>query len=48
MIGNVGTFRAYRIFEGNNKSVGRFVELTLDDLDQASVGWTSLTCPRGQ
>jgi putative YhdH/YhfP family quinone oxidoreductase len=30
-------FRAYRIFEENGKSHGRFVELTLDDLDAGEV-----------
>jgi putative YhdH/YhfP family quinone oxidoreductase len=30
-------FRAYRIFEENGKSVGRFVELSLDDLDPGTV-----------
>ena len=30
-------FRAYRIFEENGKSAGRFVELTLDDLDSGEV-----------
>ena len=30
-------FRAYRIFEQDGKSVGRFVGLTLDDLDQGDV-----------
>ena len=30
-------FRAYRIFEENGKSSGRFVELTLDDLDPGEV-----------
>jgi acrylyl-CoA reductase (NADPH) len=31
------TFRAYRIFEQDGKSAGRFVELTLDDLDPGEV-----------
>lgn len=31
------TFRAYRIFEESGKSVGRFVDLTLDDLDAGEV-----------
>lgn len=31
------SFRAYRIFEENGKSVGRFVELTLEDLDSGEV-----------
>ena len=30
-------FRAYRIFEADGKSSGRFVELTLDDLDPGEV-----------
>jgi acrylyl-CoA reductase (NADPH) len=30
-------FSAYRIFEENGKSVGRFVELSLDDLDPGTV-----------
>jgi len=30
-------FRAYRIFEQDGKSAGRFVELTLDDLDPGEV-----------
>ena len=30
-------FSAYRIFEENNQSAGRFVELTLDDLDPGEV-----------
>ena len=30
-------FSAYRIFEENGKSSGRFVDLTLDDLDQGEV-----------
>ena len=30
-------FRAYRIFEENGKSAGRFVELSLDDLDPGEV-----------
>src|SRR3990172_5959812 len=30
-------FSAYRIFEENGKSAGRFVELTLDDLDPGEV-----------
>jgi len=30
-------FSAYRIFEENGKSAGRFVDLTLDDLDQGEV-----------
>ncbi len=30
-------FRAYRIFAENGKSAGRFVELTLDDLDSGEV-----------
>lgn len=30
-------FRAYRIFEENGSSAGRFVELTLDDLDPGEV-----------
>ena len=30
-------FKAYRIFEENGKSAGRFVELTLDDLDPGEV-----------
>jgi len=30
-------FRAYRIFEENGSSAGRFVELSLDDLDQGEV-----------
>ncbi len=30
-------FRAYRIFDENGKSSGRFVELTLDDLDPGAV-----------
>jgi len=30
-------FSAYRIFEDNGKSAGRFVELTLDDLDPGEV-----------
>jgi NADPH2:quinone reductase len=30
-------FRAYRIFEENGKSTGRFVELSLDDLDPGEV-----------
>ena len=30
-------FSAYRIFEQDGKSAGRFVELTLDDLDQGEV-----------
>ncbi|WP_435626835.1 oxidoreductase [Candidatus Ferrigenium straubiae] len=30
-------FRAYRIFEDNGKSAGRFVELALDDLDPGEV-----------
>lgn len=30
-------FSAYRIFEQNGKSAGRFVELTLDDLDQGKI-----------
>ncbi|MGO8753633.1 MAG: YhdH/YhfP family quinone oxidoreductase [Gallionellaceae bacterium] len=30
-------FRAYRIFAENGKSAGRFVELTLDDLDSGGV-----------
>ncbi len=33
----MGTFRAYRLFEENGKSAGRFVELTLDDLDSGEV-----------
>jgi acrylyl-CoA reductase (NADPH) len=31
------SFRAYRILEENGKSAGRFVELTLDDLDTGEV-----------
>src|SRR5450756_2690285 len=31
------TFSAYRIFEQDGKSAGRFVELTLDDLDPGEV-----------
>jgi len=31
------TFSAYRIFEENGKSAGRFVELSLDDLDPGEV-----------
>jgi acrylyl-CoA reductase (NADPH) len=31
------TFKAYRIFEENGKSAGRFVELSLDDLDPGTV-----------
>jgi acrylyl-CoA reductase (NADPH) len=30
-------FKAYRIFEENGKSIGRFVELSLDDLDPGEV-----------
>lgn len=30
-------FRAYRIFDQNGKSAGRFVELTLDELDRGDV-----------
>ncbi|MFA6922431.1 MAG: alcohol dehydrogenase catalytic domain-containing protein, partial [Gallionella sp.] len=30
-------FRAYRIFEENGASAGRFVELTLDELDPGEV-----------
>ena len=30
-------FNAYRIFEDNGKSIGRFVELSLDDLDPGEV-----------
>src|ERR1035438_6641791 len=30
-------FRAYRIFEENSKSAGRFVDLTLDELDPGEV-----------
>lgn len=30
-------FRAYRVFEENGSSAGRFVELSLDDLDQGEV-----------
>ncbi|HMC13263.1 MAG TPA: oxidoreductase, partial [Gallionellaceae bacterium] len=30
-------FRAYRIFEEGGKSAGRFVELSLDDLDPGEV-----------
>ena len=30
-------FSAYRIFEENGKPAGRFVELTLDDLDPGEV-----------
>ena len=30
-------FSAYRIFEQDGKSAGRFVELTLDDLDPGEV-----------
>ena len=30
-------FRAYRVFEENGKSAGRFVELSLDDLDPGEV-----------
>jgi len=33
----MGTFRAYRIFEQDGKSAGRFVDLTLDDLDPGEV-----------
>lgn len=33
----MSTFRAYRIFEENGQSAGRFVELTLDDLDPGEV-----------
>ncbi|MEQ1916929.1 MAG: YhdH/YhfP family quinone oxidoreductase, partial [Gallionella sp.] len=31
------TFKAYRIFEEGGKSAGRFVDLTLDELDQGEV-----------
>src|SRR5574340_1590272 len=31
------SFRAYRIFEQDGQSAGRFVELTLDDLDPGEV-----------
>ncbi|MBI5007394.1 MAG: oxidoreductase [Nitrosomonadales bacterium] len=31
------TFRAYRIFDDNGRSQGRFTELSLDDLDQGEV-----------
>ncbi|CAG1003260.1 partial Acrylyl-CoA reductase AcuI, partial [Methylophilaceae bacterium] len=30
-------FRAYRIFDQDGKSAGRFVELTLDELDRGDV-----------
>jgi NADPH2:quinone reductase len=33
----MSVFRAYRIFEENGKSQGRFVELSLDDLDPGEV-----------
>ncbi len=33
----MSTFTAYRIFEENGKSTGRFVQLTLDDLDAGEV-----------
>ena len=33
----MSSFRAYRIFDGNGKSAGRFVELTLNDLDPGEV-----------
>lgn len=33
----MSVFRAYRIFEENDKSTGRFVELSLDDLDPGDV-----------
>lgn len=33
----MSVFRAYRIFEENGKSAGRFVELSLDDLDPGEV-----------
>jgi len=33
----MSSFRAYRIFEENGSSAGRFVELTLDDLDPGEV-----------
>ena len=33
----MSTFRAYRIFEENGESAGRFVELSLDDLDPGEV-----------
>lgn len=33
----MSSFRAYRIFEENGKSAGRFVELSLDDLDPGEV-----------
>ncbi|MEO8332631.1 MAG: oxidoreductase [Gallionella sp.] len=33
----MSVFRAYRIFEQDGKSAGRFVELTLDDLDPGEV-----------
>ena len=33
----MNTFHAYRIFEENGKSAGRFVELSLDDLDPGEV-----------
>jgi NADPH2:quinone reductase len=33
----MNTFRAYRIFEEGRSSTGRFVELTLDDLDPGEV-----------
>src|SRR3990167_4031674 len=31
------SFRAYRIFEENGQSAGRFVDLSLDDLDPGEV-----------
>jgi putative YhdH/YhfP family quinone oxidoreductase len=33
----MAAFNAYRIFEENGKSIGRFVELSLDDLDPGTV-----------
>ena len=33
----MSVFRAYRIFEENGKSAGRFVELSLDELDPGEV-----------
>ena len=33
----MATFRAYRIFDEGGKSLGRFVELSLDDLDSGEV-----------